>query len=84
MHGSSVWIRTALILSEFGCPGSGSVLGMWIRILQEHENLQKFTKAYQKASGPSKSDQDPDPHWFGTLDPDRDPHRDKKLDPDPH
>jgi hypothetical protein len=28
-----------------------------------------------------KSDQDPDPHLFGSLDPD--PHCDKKLDPDP-
>jgi hypothetical protein len=33
-----------------------------------------------------KSDQDPDPHWFGSMDPDldTDPHRDKKFDPDPH
>jgi hypothetical protein len=42
---------------SFGCPGSGSVLGMRIRI-QEHENLPKFTnkpgflpfkKAFEKA-----------------------------------
>ncbi len=30
-----------------------------------------------------KSDQDPDPNWFGSLDADPDPHIDKKLDPDP-
>ncbi len=30
-----------------------------------------------------KSDQDPDPHWFGLLDLDPDPHKGEKLDPDP-
>jgi hypothetical protein len=30
----------------------------------------------------AKSDQDPDPHWFGSLNPD--PHCGKQLDPDSH
>ncbi len=31
-----------------------------------------------------EQDQDPDPRWFGSIDPDLDPHRYKQLDPDPH
>ncbi len=30
----------------------------------------------------AESEQDPDPHWVGSLDPD--PHGDRKLYPDPH
>jgi hypothetical protein len=82
----------------FGSSGSGSLLGMRIRI-QEHENLTKIYKltwfpAFQKgfctfvgmllyllptlsilscknsAFSTFKPDHDPDPDWFGSLDPD--------------
>ncbi len=44
-----------------------------------HVKIQLFVtaKSYQD------TDADPDPHWFGPLDPGPDPHWGKKLDPDP-